>query len=358
MLKNRFMRLLTSILIMVVLLLLAVFVLGMFVPPTEQGRPNNEAKLYLGILILVPCVVGLIYQILCDILNTRVLCGAIGTWIKNVIFFILTAASAALQIVSLVGWATSSDANFYTNTLIAGFSFSSTLTGLAFMIATSSDYDPECLPFLTPISIGAGLVLGLIYAGIATIKQVQTNHDLLAGIGVLFSLAILVVMIIWKIRVDGPFTDFGYADGDYAKTGSFLHDGRSKDGGQGSDNRMGKGAANELDRAMRSIASDFCGTFSAGCGDYLTMKTSYNGSSGSRISFSVFATITLSESTLNSHGTFAHSQVEDLVRKYYSECDRIENAANEALRTVQQYHKGYDKGYYISVHPENPSIRR
>lgn len=355
MLKNRFMRLLTSVLITIVLFLLVVFVLCAFVPPLEEGSSDADMKTALGFLILVPCVVGLVYQILCDVLNTRILCGAIGTWIKNVIFFILTAASVVLQIMVMIGW---SGTHFYTNMLTAGIGLSSTLTGLAFMIATSSDYDPECLPFLVLISVGAGLVLGLIYAGIATIKNVQTNHDLLAGIGVLFSLAILVVMIIWKIRVDGPFTDFGYADGDYSKTGSFLHDGRSKEGGQGEDNRIGKGASNELDRAMRSVASDFCGTFSAGRGDYLTMKTSYNGSSGSRISFSVTATITLSESTLNSHGTFSHSQVEDLVRKYYNECDRINNAANEALRTVQQYHKGYDKGYYISVHPEKPSIRR
>lgn len=354
MLKNRFIRLLTSILITVALFLLVVYVLCAFVQPVE-GSTNNDMKGNFGLLILIPCAVGLVYQILCDIFNFRILCGALGTWIKNVIFFLLTAASAIFQMVCLYSWA---GTDFYTNFLMAGLSLSSTLTGLAFMIATSSDYDPKCLPFLTPISIGAGLLLGLIYAGIATIKKVQMNADLLTAVGILFSLAILVVMIIWKIKVDGPFTDFGYADGDYAGTGSFLHGGRSKDGGRGSDHRMGKGAFNELDRAMRSVASNFCGTYSTSCGNSISITTSYGGSSGHRLSFDVSATISLTESTLNSYGSFAQSEVEDLMRIYHDECDRIESEANEALENVREYHQGYDESYYISIHRGRPSIQR
>lgn len=352
MLRNRFMRFLTSILITIALFLLVVFVLCAFLPPYKDSN-STDMKASLGFLILVPCAVGLVYQLLCDVLNIRILCGAIGTWIKNVVFFVLTAASAVLQIGCMIAW---SSTNFYSNTLVSGISLSSTLTGLAFMIATSSDYDPKYLPFLTPISVGAGLILGLIYAGVATIKQVQMNEDLLMVVGILFSLAILVVMVIWKIKVDGPFTDFGYADGDYSKTGSFLHDGRSKDGGKGTDDRMDQGLISELDSEMRSVASNFSGTLSAGCGDSLTMRTSYEGTSSHVISFSTTASIRLSESTLNGNTAFVQSQVQDLLDQYRSECERIYRAAQEALHSVQKYYKGYDD-YRISIDKGKPSIR-
>ena len=237
MLRNRFMRLLTTILMFIAI--------SIITSSLEITSTNNDWTWNIpdGTLFLTPTItfaVCIVAQILGDILNVdSILNNAFVTFLKRLVFFAVVIAGL------LVGTGTSAIANGLGDMLDANASvieigvclasaYAPAFALLSYVIGYilySKNYhdtdDKKWLPFFFPISYFASIILGIILAAIITSAELDFDTSILVLIGVEIAIIIISIVACGKSGT-WPFEEEGYYySSSYSSSSSSSYSGYS-----------------------------------------------------------------------------------------------------------------------------------
>ena len=330
MLRNRGLRLVSTIVLFIVLYLLCVTLPSAVVP--DFRIVNQNVQLTLILLFAVT----LILQILGDILNFSWANDGIVALIKRIIFDALAIGCCIVGVAVSLGNGLNEEPGFLSSAFQYAAVFSAPVLAFLYLIATTEDFPLESVPFYMPASFVGTFILGLIASAIFGGYSLS---DTSGTIRALLILAIFIAMIIWRIKVGGAFSEFG-EEGLYWKnytpssTGSTGRTGSTSGGGSGSGN------ADAPDGEMKSLARSNSGIHADG-NDTLAYKAEVSRSYNT-YRFTVTGAIHITSETKKS--LITATETKRSLGRYFNEVyTRLERQANDLIRTKSKSNPAYGK---------------
>ena len=351
MLSNRFLRLLTSILISA-----GLFILIFLIFPNFCSNPNiggsNIFEMYVAVFVFT-IGAGLIYQIIGDILNVSILDNDFGVVLKRIIFIGVTLFTMLLSIMAIDRFDRPSDVDPDMFSIILSFAgiISPGLNSFAWLITTSKDVDVEFTPFFTPISIVASFILSIILC------LIFPNLETLKTVLIIILVANIVIMGIYRFKVGGAFEEFGDSSlGDFyvGLSGGTSGSSYSSGSNYSNDNRKHDGIIfNKLSMSMHCIANQYSKSISHG--DCYINVTVYVSVIGNTVEFRVNGKYSLGSSTLGNGEYAINNELENLKHEYLSLKNEIKQEANYVINDLRKDYSDYDTKIKVEVILNNPT---
>ena len=351
MLGNRFLRLLTSILISVGLLILIFIVFPIFCSNPNIGG-SRVFEMYAGIFIIT-IAGGLVYQILGDILDISILDNGFGVVLKRIIFIIVMIFSMIFSMTCIESFGEPNDTDPDMFSLIITFAgiISPGINSFAWLITTSKDVDAEFDPFFTPISIGISFVLSIILCLI--FREIKTLKTIL----IIILVANIIIMGIYRFKVGGAFEEFGDSSlgGFYVGlSGGTSGSGYSSGSSYSSDNRKHDGIFfNQLSMTMHSIANQYSGSISHG-DSYIDVSVRASIISNT-IEFTINGRYNIGSTTMNNGQYAIDTELRYLSNDYVNLKKEIFQDATYALNDLKSEYSDYDGRMKIRIILNDPT---
>ena len=218
MLRNRFMRFLTTILMGVGLLLVALLINS---STHEWGWASSGSGVVI-IGVLFPFIVCIVGQFFGDIMNVDACFnGGFFTVLKRLVFFAVVLLALLFSMAVLFDGTLDdvleAGGSFFEFGICAGMAYSSAFALLCYVLEYAKySSKKERMPFYFPISYGAGLALGMITGLIVNLANLQ---EVAAVIVLVVELLIAVVSVVICCREEWPFDEDGYVYSSYSSSG-------------------------------------------------------------------------------------------------------------------------------------------
>ena len=351
MLGNRFLRLITSILISAGLLILIFVVFPIFCSNPNIGG-SNVFEMY-AVIFGITIAGGLVYQILGDILDVSILDNGFGVVLKRIIFIIVTIFSMILSMTCIDRFGSYNDTDPDMFSLIITFAgiISPGLNSFTWLITTSKDVDAEFDPFFTPISIVISFVLSIILCLI--FKEIQTLKTIL----IIILVANIIIMGIYRFKVGGAFEEFGDSSlgGYYAGlSGGTNSSSYSNGSSYSNDNRKHDGIfLNQLSMTMHSIADQYSGSISHG-DSYIDVSVRASIISNT-IEFTINGRYNIGSTTMNNGQYAIDTELRYLSNDYVNLKKEIFQDATYALNDLKSEYSDYDGRMKIRIILNDPT---
>lgn len=217
MLRNRFLRFLTTVLMGVALLLVALWVEENVY---EWGWKLPDAAT-IGV-VLFPFAVCIVGQFFGDIMNVDTLFNnGFVTLLKRLVFFAVALFALLFGMAILFDGSMDelleTGGSFFEFGLCAAWAYSPAIALFCYVLEyTVFTTKKERMPMYFPISVGAGLVLGMVTGLIITLAGLQETASIII---VVVELLIAVAAFMLCFREEWPFNEDGYAYSSYSSSG-------------------------------------------------------------------------------------------------------------------------------------------
>lgn len=273
MLRNRFLRLLTTILMGVGLLLIAFWGEKALV---NGGSQIPDATLIGAVLItFAVCIIG---QFFGDIMNVDACfnCG-LFTFLKRLVFFAVVLLALFVGLSLAISYGGVADlleegASFFDVVLCSAVAYAPAFALLFYVLEYTVFSSPKVrMPFYFPLAYGAALALGVVSTLIVTFAELQ-EESIFIVLGL--TAVIVIAAIVLCVREDWPFEEYsGYSYG-----GSYSSYGGSY-GGSSSGSYGGSTYSSSDDDSSSNKGSCTCckyfDSFRKPVGDYGDSATVY-----------------------------------------------------------------------------------
>ncbi len=360
MLSNRFFRFLTLLLIIVVLGLISWLLFPTFCS-TDSAFSSNYV--FYPIFVFASAI---IFQFFGDILNIGFLNGAIGSFIKRLIFVIVSIALAIFSIAMSSQMFNGGGENLFSLGVFTYMVSSANLimapvTCFAYLIGTSQEWDIEICPFFLPAGYFISFLLGVI-AGLIGLGNIGVAN----AFPLLITIACVIGMVIYRFKIGGAFSGDEYQDeasadnlfqarNSYKKThGATAYHSQSNctpsSSIQSGDNRKNDKSIilNELNARMNQIANSYSRQITYNS-DYIDVHV-YSHVYINEIVFEVSANLCMYDDGDRDHRSMEYMNSENYLSQELRQLpNKIKNDAINALRDLQSEYSNYDRNYSIKI---------
>lgn len=351
MLSNRFMRLVTSVLI---LLGVGIAVVALITPIFDGGDSVGTATSGMLGNLLVSFGVCLVHQICWDLLNFSFLENAVGRTIKRILFIAVLAIAllmgCMLHYENLLGSDYEYKKLIQAGAISQGFALATVLCPISSAIfCLLSDrlcWEKERAPFLPLYSMGAAIGAGIIIAFLGEGAWSVAPILLIIG-GAIFFVGFCVIKHTFIYgEEDDEYVSSGYSGG-YSSGYSGGYSGGSSSY-QPQDNRKSDGIfLNQFEISMYRIAERHSRYTSLSHGAYLSCSV-YSSTYPGGVDFKITGTVTINtdylsyESDVSDIRSDAQSEISDIMRSLKSD-------AESEIRSLREQYTDYDGRMSVSV---------
>ena len=350
MLSNRFMRLITSVLL---LLGVGIATIAIVSPILDGG--DNVGTATSGMLgnLLICFGVCLVHQICWDLLNFSFMENAVGRTIKRILFIAILAIALLMGCVLHYGNLLGSDYEF--NKLIKagaiakGFALATVLCPISSAIfCLLSDrlcWEKERAPFLPLYSMGAAIVAGIIIAFMG-----EAAWSFMPIVLIIGGLAFFVVYCIKKQTFIYGEEEYEYVSSGYS--GGYSG-GSSSYGSGGSDYYSGDTRTsdglflNQFEIGMHRIASYNSRGTSLSHGAYLSCSV-YSSTYPGGVDFKITGTVTINTDYITHQADISDIR-SDAQREISEIASDLKSAAESEIRSLREKYTDYDGRMSINV---------
>jgi hypothetical protein len=349
MLSNRFMRLITSVLI---LLGVGIAVVALITPIFDGGDSVGTATSGMLGNLLVCFGVCLVHQICWDLLNFRFLENVVGRTIKRVLFIAVMAIALLMGFMlhyeNLLGSNYEYEKLVDAGAISQGFALATVLcpisSAIFCLLSDRMCWEKERAPFLPLYSMGAAIVAGIIIAFLGEAAWSVAPIILVIG-GLVFFVGYCVVK-----------HTFIYGEEEYEYVSSGYSGGSSYGGSSGysgysdtpQDNRKSDGLfLNQFEIGMFRIAEHHSRYTSLSHGAYLSCSVHSSTYPGG-VDFKITGTVTINtdylsyESDVSDIRSDAQREISDIARSLKSD-------AESEIRSLREQYTDYDGRMSVSV---------
>lgn len=247
-LNNKFLRLLTTVVFAIV-----IYLLFSVLPATVMGENFADIADEVSIMLALTIVEALLLQLLGDVLNSDKWNSGFWGLLKRILFTALTVLGVIVGI-ALTWSDTGSNIGVFATALARTSSFVCPLLCAAWLVASSKGMSAKTAPFYMPAAMVASFLLGILFAFIGSANQ--TANIIIT----LIDIALLVAMIVWRIKVGAEFSDYQATASESFNTPRTTTKSSSVKTAQSDSDKYYK-FKTELDRALRLITAGADGIF-------------------------------------------------------------------------------------------------
>ena len=247
-LNNKFLRLLTTVVFAIV-----IYLLFSVLPAAVMGENFADIADEVSIMLAFTIVEALLLQLLGDVLNSDKWNGGFLGLLKRILFTALTVLGVIVGI-ALTWSDIGSNIGVFATALARTSSFVCPLLCAAWLVASSKGMSAKTAPFYMPAAILASFLLGLAFAFMGSSNQ--TANIIIT----LVDIALLVAMIVWRIKVGAEFSDYQATSSASFNTTRTAKKSSSTQTAQSDSDKYYK-FKTDLDRALRLIAAGADGIF-------------------------------------------------------------------------------------------------
>ena len=352
MLSNRFMRLITSVLI---LLGVGIATIAIITPIFDGG--DNVGTATSGMLgnLLICFGVCLAHQICWDLLNFSFMENAVGRTIKRVLFIAVLAVALLMGCVLHYGNLLGSD--YELNKLVKagpisqGFALATVLcpisSAIICLLSDRQCWERERAPFLPLYSMGAAIVAGIIIAFLGEAAwSFMPIVLIIGGLGFFVGYCIKKQTFIYG-EEEYEYVSSSYSGGSSGYSG-YSGGSSTSDYYSSGDNRKSDGLfLNQFEIGMFRIAEHHSRYTSLSHGAYLSCSV-YSSTYSSGVDFKITGTVTINtdyithQADISDIRSEAQREISDIARSLKSD-------AESEIRSLRQQYTDYDGRMSVSV---------
>lgn len=247
-LNNKFLRLLTTVVFAIV-----IYLLFSVLPAAVMGENFADIADEVSIMLALTIVEALLLQLLGDVLNSDKWNSGFLGLLKRILFTALTVLGVIVGI-ALTWSDIGSNIGVFATALARTSSFVCPLLCAAWLVASSKGMSAKTAPFYMPAAVVASFLLGLAFAFMGSANQ--TANIIIT----LVDIALLVAMIVWRIKVGAEFSDYQATASESFNTPRTTTKSSSVKTAQSDSDKYYK-FKTDLDRALRLITAGADGIF-------------------------------------------------------------------------------------------------
>lgn len=351
MLSNRFMRLITSVLLLLGVGIATVLIIT---PIFDGGDSAGTATSGMLGNLLICFGVCLVHQICWDLLNFSFMENAVGRTIKRVLFIAVLAIAilmgCLLHYANLLG----SDYEFKKLVKASAFSQGFALATVLCPISSAifcllSDrlcWERERAPFLPLYSMGAAIGAGIIIAFLGEAAwSFMPIILIIGGLGFFVGYCVVKKTFIYG-EEEYEYVSSGYSGGSSSYGGSSYGGGYDSDTPR--DNRKGDGVfLNQFELSMHRIANSNSRRTSLSHGAYLECSV-YSSTYPGGVDFKIHATITIYTDYLT-HQADVNDIRSDAQREISDIASSLKSDASSEIDSLREQFTDYDRSMRINV---------
>lgn len=263
-LNNKFLRLLTTVVFAIV-----IYLLFSVLPAAAMGENFADIADEISVMLALTIVEALLLQLLGDVLNgDKWNSGFLGL-LKRILFTVLAVLGVIVGI-ALTWSDIGSNIGVFATALARTSSFVCPLLCAAWLVASSKGMSAKTAPFYFPAAMVASFLLGILFACVGSAASKQTTNVIIT----LVDIALLVAMIVWRIKVGAEFSDYQATSSASFNTARAAKKSSSTQTAQSDSDKYYK-FKTDLDRALRLITAGSDGIFLSD-GSELLISTKVN----------------------------------------------------------------------------------
>ncbi len=331
MIENRLIRLLISFILMIV------FCVAIDSIAKKLNVSNDTITI--GCLV---CVLGVIFQILCDVLNFEILNEGFFLLIKRIIFgvFSVLAILLSFTLASYNLKYLSNDTNKFGLMLCLMSVISASTLTFVYLIATTKDIDERLTHFFTPCAFIISFIVSLIFVLILKdIHKIYVFSNWYNGI-------LSFLLVGYRVQMGGFCEDFGDGVGYYPSGSSYSNSSYSGSSYSGSSHTNSSDEDSRgVDSGSMISLSDFESAMYKACRN-VSWGDSFSGHY--HVTFNVTPHVYISSCTfefnvkVTKYDKYDRWDASSIKSKIEDERNKILNTARTEVKKLQAKYKNYD----------------
>ena len=250
-LNNKFLRLLTTVVFAIV-----IYLLFSVLPAAVMGENFADIADEVSIMLALTIVEALLLQLLGDVLNSDKWNSGFLGLLKRILFTVLAVLGVIVGI-ALTWSDIGSNIGVFATALARTSSFACPLLCAAWLVASSKGMSAKTAPFYMPAAMVASFLLGILFACIGSSSASKQTANVIIT---LIDIALLVAMIVWRIKVGAEFSDYQATASESFNTPRTTTKSSSVKTAQSDSDKYYK-FQTDLDRALRLITAGADGIF-------------------------------------------------------------------------------------------------